>query len=97
MFCSLRGWIASPTTLLEPRAYSERLWNCYSGRSFFGNPYTVESRKDGQLIRVAILPEDTEVRIKVGNSVENKGFSTALTLRLGSTIPFGHASAARDP
>jgi hypothetical protein len=31
-----------------------------------------------------------------GNRVENKGFSTALTLRPGSTILFGHASAARD-
>jgi len=31
------------------------------------------------------------------NSIENKGFSTALTLRRGSTILFGHASAASDP
>jgi hypothetical protein len=28
---------------------------------------------------------------------ENKGFSTALTLRHGSTIRFGHESAASDP
>jgi hypothetical protein len=33
----------------------------------------------------------------IGNVVENKGFSTALILRLGSTIRFGHASAARGP
>jgi len=33
----------------------------------------------------------------VTNSVENKGFSTALTGRRRSTIPFGHVSAARDP
>ncbi len=32
-----------------------------------------------------------------GNSIENKGFSTAINLRRGSTIRFGHASAARDP
>ena len=40
---------------------------------------------------------DTKVGTMLGNSVENKGFSTALALRLGSTILFGHASAARDP
>jgi hypothetical protein len=28
---------------------------------------------------------------------ENKGFSTALTLRHRSTIGFGHESAASDP
>jgi len=33
----------------------------------------------------------------LGNSIENKGFSTALILRRRSTIPFGHASAASDP
>ncbi len=30
-------------------------------------------------------------------SIENKGFSTVLTLRHGSTIRFGHESAASDP
>ncbi len=40
---------------------------------------------------------DTKVGTMLGNSVENKGFSTALASRLGSTILFGHASAARDP
>lgn len=30
-------------------------------------------------------------------SVENKGFSTALILRLRSTIRFGHESAAEKP
>ncbi len=39
----------------------------------------------------------TEGRTNLGNYVENKGFSTALILRQGSTIRFGHASAARDP
>jgi hypothetical protein len=39
---------------------------------------------------------DTKARTMPGNRVENKGFSTALILRLGSTILFGHASAARD-
>jgi hypothetical protein len=29
--------------------------------------------------------------------IENKGFSTGLTLRRGSTIGFGHESAASDP
>ena len=33
----------------------------------------------------------------LGNCIENKGFSTALNLRRGSTISFGHANAARDP
>lgn len=29
--------------------------------------------------------------------IENKGFSTVLNLRLGSTIRFGHESAASNP
>jgi hypothetical protein len=37
-----------------------------------------------------------QLRTKLGNPVENKGFSTALILRQRSTIRFGHASAARD-
>ncbi len=39
----------------------------------------------------------TQVRTILENFIENKGFSTALILRLGSTISFGHASAASDP
>jgi hypothetical protein len=52
----------------------------------------VELHPDGWL-----APKNTEVRTKLGNFVENKGFSTVLNMRLRSTIQFGHASAARDP
>ena len=38
-----------------------------------------------------------EVRTMEGNFIENKGFSTVINMRRGSTIRFGHASAARDP
>src|SRR6202142_2066581 len=64
--------------------------------SLFGNPYTVREPK--WRVNGFRVPScgNTGGRTKLGNSVENKGFSTALILRLGSTIRFGHASAARD-
>jgi hypothetical protein len=39
----------------------------------------------------------SEVRTTVGNFAENTGFSTVFNMVCGSTIRFGHASAARDP
>jgi hypothetical protein len=36
------------------------------------------------------------VRTTIGTFVGNKGISTALKMRLGSTIRFGHESAARE-
>src|ERR1700735_1310579 len=64
-----------------------------NGQSFFGNPYTVREPK--WRVNGFRSPSygDTAGRTKLGNSVENKGFSTALILRLGSTIRFGHARA----
>src|SRR5208282_4954963 len=47
--------------------------------------------------RVDGVSELLEVRTRVGNLVENTGFSTALNMVGRSTIWFGHASAACDP
>jgi hypothetical protein len=41
--------------------------------------------------------EFLKMRTTLANPLENKGFSTVLNLRRGSTISFGHGNAARDP
>jgi hypothetical protein len=65
------------------------------GRS--GNTYMVCESKCGIQQLESQSFRDSEVCTILGNSIENKGFSTVLILRRESTIRFGHASAAHDP
>src|SRR5580700_7256213 len=84
--CSWEGWISvfdkssmQKSILRLPVELSPR-------GNLSGKPYTAEESKG----RVSPFPaspfRSTLGRTKVGNSVENKGFSTALILRLRSTI-----------
>src|ERR1700684_452702 len=94
MSCSCEAWIASSINLLCQRAYSDRWWNCYPGGAFSGNPYMAAERRGGFADCLSNLGRTPKLGTMIGNSVENKGFSTALILRPRSTIWFGHASAA---
>jgi hypothetical protein len=67
------------------------------GFSFFRETLHGAEPKTGEIGSVEQFAPGPEVRTKIENFVENKGFSTVLMLRRRSTIGFGHASAARDP
>jgi soluble lytic murein transglycosylase-like protein len=63
----------------------------------FGNSYTL-TRPKRNIFFMQISPQLLlDGRTNLENVIEKKGFSTALILRQGSTIRFGHAHAARDP
>jgi hypothetical protein len=66
-------------------------------RSRFGNSYTANGSKINILPVLTDLWGATDGRTNLENVIEKKGFSTALILRLGSTIRFGHGHAAHDP
>src|ERR1700693_3977254 len=95
MSCSLRGWI-HVRRAFETMSILRAPCGIVAWRGFFGNPYAAREPKWRVNGFVAPSYGDTAGRTKLANPIENKGFSTALILRLGSTIRFGHASAARD-
>src|ERR1700688_406256 len=84
MFRSWDHW--EGLSIDEPRAYSGSWQNCSRGRILSGILTQWSAEMDGRGHPRHLSPRSTEVGTMLANSIENKGFSTALTLRRGSTI-----------